>query len=43
MYITVAVGDGRQLRTLRRRVHGAAQWREGETFQVSKESSAVCT
>ena len=44
MYITIAVGNGRQLPTLlRRRVHIAAQGRKRETFQVSKESSAVCS
>jgi len=42
MYVTIAVGNGRQLPTsLRGRV--TAQGRKRETFQVSKESSAVCS
>jgi len=44
MYVTISVGNERQLRTLFcRRVHIAAQWRKREASQVSKKSSAVCS
>jgi len=44
MCVTIAVGNGRSVsQLLRCRVHIAAQGRERETFQVSKEPSAVCS
>ena len=44
MYVTVAVGNGRSLpNLLRHRVHGVAEGRKWNTFQVSKESTAVCS
>jgi len=37
-------GKGRSLpNLLRRRVHGTAEGRKTKTFQVSKESTAVCS
>jgi hypothetical protein len=43
-FICIAVGNGRQLwMLLCRRVHGAALGRKRETFQVSKDSSVVCS
>ena len=44
IYLTVAVCNGRCLpKLLRRMVHGMAQARNRKTFQVSEESSAVCS
>ena len=44
LYITIAVFNGRQLPImLCCRVHVAAQGTKSDTFQVSKESSAVCS
>jgi hypothetical protein len=42
MYVTIAVGNRQKLRMLGR-MHGVAQGRRRETFQVSKESGAVCS
>jgi hypothetical protein len=44
MYETIAVCDGRPHQALLRlRVHGAAQAKRRDTFQVSTGSSAVCS
>ena len=44
IYLTTAVGNGRYLpKMLHLWVHGVAQARNRKTFQVSKESRAVCS